>query len=159
MKADGQARLELPRNLGHKSVGYCMRGTERGAQGACRQRGLYGRRHPEGAPRRGLTLFRRMHAVLFLGCCSAPMGSALAYYLLLYYCVAMPCPLTPGDSMGQRSSPSLMLKLCSCHCPQSLVGRYPRSFGSSVMPWATSGSPGTHGIEQGRNHLSVRDAR
>ena len=67
--------------------------------------------------------------------------------------------LTPGEQTGQRSSPLLMLTLCSCHCPQSLVGRYPRSSESSVMLWATSGSPGTHGIEQGRNHLSVRDAR
>ena len=25
--------------------------------------------------------------------------------------------------MGQRASPLLMLKLCSCHCPQSLAGR------------------------------------
>ena len=33
-----------------------------------------------------------------------------------------------------------MLMLCSCHCPQSVVGRYPRSSGSSVMLWATSGT-------------------
>ena len=67
----------------------------------------------------------------------------------------MPCPFTPGGPTGQRSSPLLMLMLCSCHCPQSLVGHYPWSFGSSVMLWAASGSPRTHGIEQGRNHLSV----
>ena len=30
---------------------------------------------------------------------------------------------------------------------------------SCVMLWATSGSPRTHGIERGRNHPSVRDAR
>ena len=30
MKARGQARLELPRNPGFKSVGYCICGTERG---------------------------------------------------------------------------------------------------------------------------------
>ena len=76
---------------------------------------------------------------------------------MLLLCHAL--PLTPGESMGQRSSPLLMLTLCSCHCPQSLVGRPPRSSRSSVMLWATSGSPGTHGIEQGRNHLSVRDAQ
>ena len=45
-----------------------------------------------------------------------------------------------------------MLTLCSCLCPQSLADRYPRSSGSSVMLWPTSGSPGTHGIERGRNH-------
>ena len=30
MKAEGQARLELPRNPGYKSVGYCTCGTKRG---------------------------------------------------------------------------------------------------------------------------------
>ena len=34
MKAEGQARPELPRNPGYKSVGYCMRGTGRRAQRA-----------------------------------------------------------------------------------------------------------------------------
>ena len=78
----------------------------------------------------------------------------LAAVLLLCHVL----PLTPGDSTGQRLSPLLMLTLYSCHWPQSLVGRYPRSSGSSLMLWATSGSSGTHGIEQDRNHLSVRDA-
>ena len=159
MKAEGQARLELPINPGYKSVGSCMCGTERRAQGRRGQWGLYGRVRPEGVHRRGLTLFRCMRAALFLGCCSAPIGSALACCLMQCCYVAMPCPLTPGDPTGQRSSPLLMLKLCSCHCPQSMVGWYSWSFGSSVMLWATSGSPGTRGIEQGRNHLSVRDAR
>ena len=72
---------------------------------------------------------------------------ALAFYLLRCCCVALPCPHTPGEQTGQRPSPLLMLTPCSCHCPQSLVDRYPRSSGSSVMLWATSGSPGTHGIE------------
>ena len=84
---------------------------------------------------------------------------SLAFCLLLCRCIALPCPYTPGSPTGQRLSPLLMLMLCSRHCPQSLAGRYPRSFGSSVMLWATSGSPGTHGIEQGTNHLSVQDAR
>ena len=87
---------------------------------------------------------------------AAPLGVFLLVTVLLL-CHAL--PLTPGGPTGQRSSPLLMLTHCSCHCPQSVVGRYPRSSGSSVMLWATSGSPGTHGIEQGRNHLSVRDAR
>ena len=75
------------------------------------------------------------------------------------WCSAMPCPFTPGGPTGQRPSPLLLLTLCGCQCPQSLIGRYPRSLGSSVMWWATSGSPGTHGIELGSNHLLVRDAR
>ena len=44
--------------------------------------------------------------------------------------------------------------------PQSLVGRYPRSSGSSVMLChAILGSPGTHRIDLRKNHMSVRDAR
>ena len=50
-------------------------------------------------------LFRHMHGALVLGCCSAPIGSALACYLVHCCCDAMPCPLTPGDPTGQRSSP------------------------------------------------------
>ena len=38
---------------------------------------------------------------------------------------------------------------------ETLVSWDPQSDGSSVKLRATSGSPGTHGIEQGRNHLSV----
>ena len=104
-------------------------------------------------------LLRRMRAAFFLGCRFALDGEALAFCLLRCCCVAVPCPHTPGEQTGQRPSPVLMLKLCRCHCPQSLVDRYPRSSGSSVMLWATSSSPGTHGIERGRNHLSARDAR
>ena len=107
----------------------------------------------------GQVSLRRMRAALFLGCCFATDRGALAFCLLRCCCAALPCPLTPGEQTGQRPSPLLMLTLCSCHCPQSLVDRYPRSSGSSVMLWATSGSPGTHGIERGRNHLSARDAR
>ena len=104
-------------------------------------------------------LLRRMRAALCLCCRFAPDKEALAFCLLLCCCVAVPCPFTPGEQTGQHPSPLLMLTLCSCHCPQSLVDRYPRSSGSSVMLWATSGSPRTHGIERGRNHLSARDAR
>ena len=107
----------------------------------------------------GQLSLRRMRAALFLGCRFATDREALAFYLLRCCCVALPCPHTPGEQTGQRPSPLLILTPCSCHCPQSLVDRYPRSSGSSVMLWATSGSPGTHGIERGRNHLSARDAR
>ena len=97
----------------------------------------------------GQLSLRRMRAALFLGCRFATDRGALAFYLLRCCCVALPCPLTPGEQTGQRPSPLLKLTLCSCHCPQSLVDRYPRSSGSSVMLWATSGSPGTQGIERG----------
>ena len=89
---------------------------------------------------------RRTEMPLLSACCDAAALLCLA-------------PLPPARKRGQRPSPLLMLTLCSCRCPQSLVDRYPRSSGSSVMLWATSGSPGTHGIERGRNHLSARDAR
>ena len=157
MKAEGQARLEPPRNPGCVSTDYCVCAAGSGLHGV---RGG-GRLHGGGSTRttRGPLLLRRMHAALYLGCCVAPIGDALAFCLLLCCCIALPCPFTPGEQTDQRPSLLLMLKLCSCHCPQSPVGRYPRSYGSSVMLWATSGSPGTHRIGQGRNHLSVRDAR
>ena len=172
MKAEGQARLEPPRNPGSASVGYCMLAVgyvESGVVGNCEcaaGNGLPGVtgggcHHGGGGTRttRGPLFLGRMRAALYLGCCSAPIGDALAFCLLLCCCVAVPCPFTPGKQTGQRLSPLLMLTLCSSHFPQSLVGRYPRSSRSSVMLWATSGSPGTRGIERGRNHLSARDAR
>ena len=172
MKAEGQARLEPPRNPGSATMGYCMLAVgyvESGVVGNCEcaagsgLRGVAGdgRLHGGGSVRtaRGPLLHCRMRAALYLGCCFAPIGDALAFCLLLCCCVAVPCPFTPGEQTGQRPSPLLMLTLCSCHCPQSLVDRYPWSSGSSVMLWATSRSPGTHGIERGRNHLSARDAR
>ena len=120
-----------------------------------------GRLHGGGGTRttEGRLLLRRMRAALYLGCRFAPEGDALAFCLLQGRCVAVPCPFTPGEQTGQRPSPLLMPTLCSRHCPQSRVDRYPRFSGSSVMLWATSGSPGTHGIERGRNHLSARDAQ
>ena len=120
-----------------------------------------GRHHSGGGTRttESPLLLRRMRAALFLCCRFALDEEALAFCLLRCCCVAGPCPHTPGEQTGQRPSPLLMLTLCRCHCPHSLVGRYPRSSGSSVMLWATSGSPGTHGIERGKNHLLARDAR
>ena len=82
-------------------------------------------------------LLRRKCAALCLGCRFAPDGEAFAFCLLRCCCIAVPGPLTPGKQTGQRPSPLLMLTLCSCHCPQSLVDRYPQSSGSSVMLWAT----------------------
>ena len=172
IKAEEQARLEFPRNPGYAHTGYCVLAEGyvesgvvsnfenadgigfSGVMGDGRLYGGGGMRTTEGQ----LSL-RRMRAALFLGCCFETDREALAFYLLRSCCVAMPRPLTPGEQTGQCPSLLLMLTLCSCHCPQSLVDRYHRSSGSSVMLWATSGSPGTHGIERGRNHLSARDAR
>ena len=172
MKAEGQVRPEPPTNPGYASTGYCMLAVgyvesevvgiyEYAASNGLRGVTADGRLHGGGGTQttEGPLLLRRMRAALYLGCCFAPVGDALAFCLLRCCCIAVPCPLTPGEQTGQRPSPLLMLTLCSCHCPQSLVGRYPRSSGSSVMLWATSGNPGTHGIERGRNQLSARDAR
>ena len=126
----------------------------RGVRGTGRLHGGGGTRTTE-SPH----LLRRMRVALCLGCRFAPDREAFAFCLLRCCCIVVTCPLTPGKQTGQRPSPLLMLTLCSCHCPQSLVDRYPRSSGSSFMLWATSGSPGTHGIERGRNHLLARDAR
>ena len=117
------------------------------------------KRTKEQKNKRGPLLLRRMRAALYLRCCVAPIGVALASCLLLCCCVALPCPFTPGEQTDQCPSPLLMLEPCSYHCPQSLVGRYPGSSVFSVMLWATSGSTQTHMIEQGRNHLLLRDAR
>ena len=168
MKAEGQATLEPPTNPGYASTGYCMLAVgymESEVVGVCvcaagsGLRGVKGdgRLHGGGGTRttRGQLLIPRMHAPLYLGCCFAPIGDALAFCLLLCCCVAMPCPFTPCEQTGKRLSLLLMPTLCSCHCPQSLVGRYPRSSGPSVMLWATSGFPGTNRIKQGRIQLSV----
>ena len=156
MKAEGQARLEPPRNPCYVSTSSWKCATGSGLHGF---RGG-GRLHGGGDARttRGPLLLRRMRAALYLGCCVAPIGVALAFCLLLCCCVALPCPFTSGEQTDQRPSRLLMLKLCRCHCPQNLVGRWPRSSESSIMLWVTSGSPGTRGIEQGRNHLSVPHA-
>ena len=172
IKAEGQARLEPPRNPGYAYTGYCVLAVgyvESGVVGIYEYaagnglRGVTGggRLHGGGGTRTtgSLLLLRRMCAALFLGCRRALDREALAFCLLRCCCVAVPCPLTPGEQTGERPSPLLILTLCRCHCPQSLVDRYPRSSGSSVMLWTTSGSPGTNGIERGRNHLSARDAR
>ena len=163
MNAEGQARLEPPRNPAYASTGYCMLAVghvesgvvgnhEYAAGNEIRRVTGSGRLHGGGGTRtkRGPLLLRRMRAALYLGCCFAPVGDALAFCLLLCCCVAVPCPLYlyPRRTNGPASVAVANAKACSCHCPQSLVGRYPRFSGSSVMLWATSGSLGTHGIEQ-----------
>ena len=143
MTAQGGARPERPNNPSCKSVGYCMCGIGRRAQGARGQWGCYGGVSPDRVLRRGVTLFGRMCVALSLGCYCATIGSALACCFLLCCFIAMPCPFTPGDPMGQRSPRLLTLKPGSRHHSQILVGRYPWSPRSSVMSWATSGSLGT----------------
>ena len=110
MKAEGQARLEPPRNPGCASTGYCVLAVghvESGVVGSYEYaagsglRGVTGgeRLHGCGGKRtkRGPLLLRRMRAALYPGCCFAPIGDALAFCLLLCCCVAEPCPFTPGE--------------------------------------------------------------
>ena len=131
MRAEGQARLDPPRTPGSASMGYCMLAVgyvESGLVGNCEcaagngVRGVTGCGclHSGGGTRttRDLLLLRRMRAALYLGCCFAPIGDALACCLLLCCCAAVPCTFTPGEQTGQRPSPLLMLMLCTCHCPQ-----------------------------------------
>ena len=92
MKAEGQARLEPPRNPGYAHTGYCVLvegyvesgvvGSFKGADGnglrgvmsvGCLHSGR-GTRTTEGQ----LSL-RRMRAALFLGCCFATDRGALAF--------------------------------------------------------------------------------
>ena len=152
MKAEGQARLQPPRNPGYASTGYCVLALGYVESGVVVVSTVVGVRKQRGVCSCSV-------AALYFGCCFAPIGDALAFCLLLCCSIAVLCPFTPGEQTGQRPSALPMVTLCSCHCPQSQVSRYPRSSGSSVMLWATSGSSGTHGIERGRKHLSARDAR
>ena len=73
-----------------------------------------GRLHGSGGTRttESPLLLRHMRAALFLGCRLAPDREALAFCLLRCCCVAVPCPLTPGEQTGQRPSPLRMLTLC-----------------------------------------------
>ena len=159
MKAEGQARLEPPSNRGYAHTGYYVLAEgyeESGVVGSFEDadgNGFHGvmgdgRLHGGGGTRttEDQLLLRRMRAALFLGCRFATDRDALAFCLLRCCCAALPCPLTPGEQTGQRPSPLLMLTLCSCHCPQSLVDRYPRSSGSSACcgpPQAALGPTGS----------------
>ena len=110
MKAEGQARLEPPRNLGYAHTGYCVLAegyVESGVVGNYEYadgngfRGVMGdgRLHGGGGTRttEGQLSLRRMRAALFLGCRFATDREALAFYLLRCCHVALPCPLTPGE--------------------------------------------------------------
>ena len=110
MKAEGQARLEPPRNPGYAYTDYCVLAVgyvESGVVGNYEYaggngfRGVTGdgRLHGGGGTRstEGPLLLRRMRAALFLDCRFAPDRDALAFCLLRCCCVAVPCPLTPGE--------------------------------------------------------------
>ena len=189
MKAEGQARLEPPRNPGYAYTGYCVLAVGyvesgvvgfyeyaavnglRGVTGTRRLHGGGGTRTTESPLKlmrlrtfkknNGESALASPHACCFvpwLPLCAGQRSPCFLLVAMLLQCCGFR-PLTPGEQTGQPPSLLLMLTLCCCHCPQSLVDRYPLSSGSSVMLWATSGSPGTNGIERGRNHLSARDAR
>ena len=109
MKAEGQARLEPPRNLGYASTGFCMLAlghVESGVVGNYEYAAGSGLRGVTGGGRlhggrgtrtkRGPLLLRCMRAALYLGCCFAPIRDALAFCLLVCCCVDEPCPFTPG---------------------------------------------------------------
>ena len=84
--------------------------------------------------------------------CTHRMHSCFLLVAMPLLCPAL--PLYPGLPNGP---PPVAVANANAHkstlppSPQSLVGRYPRSSRCSVMLWATSRSPGTHGIEEGRN--------
>ena len=116
MKAEGQARLEPPRNTGYVSTGYCMLAVgyvESGvvgiyeyaaSNGLCgvtgdgRIRGGGGTRTMEGP-----LLLRRMCAALYLGCCFAPVGDALAFLLVAVLLRCRALPLYPRRTNGPAS--------------------------------------------------------
>ena len=114
MKAEGEARREPPRNPAYASRGYCMLAVgyvELGVVGIyeyAASNGLHGvtrdgRLDGGGRTTEGPLLLRRMRAALYLGCCFAPVGDALAFCLLLCCCVAVPCPYTPRRTNGPAS--------------------------------------------------------
>ena len=110
MKAEGQARLGPPRNPGYAYTGYCVL-----AEGYLESRVVGNYEYADGSGYRGVTSdgrlhggggtrltegplsLRRMRAALFLGCRFALDREALAFCLLRCWCVAVPCPLTPGE--------------------------------------------------------------
>ena len=74
-------------------------------------------------------LLRRMCAALCLGCRFAPDGEAFAFCLLRCCCIAVPCPLTPGEQTGQRLSPLLMLTLAVATAPKAWLTGIPGPLG------------------------------
>ena len=171
MKAEGQAKLEPPRNPGYASTGYCVLAVgplESGVVGSYEYatgsglRGVTGgdRLHGGGGMRtkRGPLLLRRMRAALYLGCCFAPIGDALAFCLLL--CCRRGSPqavVTTSTSSGPYTLPwRLPLTLTCTDWPAPVVAPLPPqqrpgrrfgphrrrgeptySIGPRVTPWTT----------------------
>ena len=142
MKAEGQARLEAPRNPRYAYTNHCMLAVGYVESGVV---GIYeyadgngfrrvtgdGRLHGGGGTRttEGPLLLRRMRAALFLGCRFVPDREALAFCLLRCCCVAVPCPLTPGKQTGQRPSPLLMLTYAVSTAPKAWLTGIPGPLG------------------------------
>ena len=174
MKAEGQARMEAPRSPGYVSTGYCMLAVgyvESGVVGICEcaacsgLRGVTGdgRVHGGGGTQttRGPLLLRRLRVALCLGCCFFPIGDALAFCLLLCYCVALPCPFTPSEQTGQRPSPLLMLTWPCTRRPRARVAPGPcSSEGTSTCGWSPLGTP-PRGVSKpcGNSVVSTGQAR
>ena len=110
MKAAGQARLEPPRNPGYASTGYCMLAVgyvEPGVVGNYEYatgnglRGVTGGDHLHGGggtrTTRGPLLLCRMRAALYLVCCFAPIGDALAPPCCCAAALLCLAPLSPGN--------------------------------------------------------------
>ena len=105
MKAEGQARLEPPRNPGYAHTGYCvlaegyLESGVVGRLGDADGNGFHGVMsdgclHGGGGTRttESPLLLRRMRAALCLGCRFAPDGEAFAFLLvaMLLRCCALP---------------------------------------------------------------------
>ena len=67
-----------------------------------------------------------MHAALFLGCCVAPIGGALAFCLSLCCCIAMPSPIQCTHITDLQTSP-----LHACHRPAA----HPSARKSQLIPF------------------------
>ena len=124
MKAEGQARLEPPRNPGYAHTGYCVLAegyVESGvvsSLGDADGKGFHGVMsdgclHGGGGTRttEGQLSLRRMRAALFLGCRFATDRDALAFCLLRCCCAALPCPLPPANKRAAANANALQLPL------------------------------------------------
>ena len=91
-------------------------------------------------------LLRRMRAAFCLGC----HGEAFAFCLLRCCCIAVPCPLTPGEQTGQRPSPLLMLTLCRRNCPKAWLTDIPGPLGPPSCCGPPQAAPGPRGSSEAR---------
>ena len=135
MKAEGQARLEPPRNPGRASLDLCTCAI------GCRVHMVRGDGH-----------------VTWRLCCTHRRHSCFLLVVMLLHCRVLPLHLWQSNG----PAPVAVANAIALQLPLPPKPRWPVSpvsSGSSVILWAISSSPGTHGIELGRNHLSEPDAR